>query len=105
MNRKSGKKVRCVSKGAPSGFVISLAVHAVAFLLAGMLVVFNVVKKEEKKFVPPKPVDRPKMKLKKPKVKIKKNSKPKSTTPIVTKVKRASMWQVRKQIHEEKQHK
>jgi len=68
-------------------------------------VVFNVLKKEEKKFVPPKPVDRPKMKLKKPKVKIKKNSKPKSTTRIVTKVKRASMWQVRKQIHEEKQHK
>ncbi|MDF7824188.1 hypothetical protein P4B35_09220 [Pontiellaceae bacterium B12227] len=85
------KKTSGVIKGAPSGFVISLGIHAAAFLLAGMLVVFNVVKKEEKKFVPPKPVDRPKMKLKKPKVKVKKTSKPKSTTRIVTKVKRASM--------------
>ncbi|MDF7822451.1 hypothetical protein P4B35_00380 [Pontiellaceae bacterium B12227] len=80
-----------VNKGAPSGFVLSLMIHAAAFMLAGMLVVFNVVKKEEKKFVPPKPVDRPKMKLKKPKVKVKKSSKPKSTTRIVTKVRRASM--------------
>jgi len=87
------KKVRGqkINKGAPSGFVISLMVHAAAFLLAGMFVVFTVVQKEEKKFVPPKPVDRPKMKLKKPKVKVKKSAKPKATTRIVTKVKRASM--------------
>ncbi|VGO19797.1 SHD1 domain-containing protein [Pontiella sulfatireligans] len=85
------KKKQSISKGAPSGFVVSLLVHAAAFLLAGMLVVFNVVKKEEKKFVPPKAVERPKMNLKKPKVKVKKTSKPKATTRIVTKVKRASM--------------
>ena len=85
------KKVKGIVKGAPSGFVISLMIHAAAFMLAGLLVVFNVVQKEEKKFVPPKPVDRPKMKLKKPKVKVKKSAKPKSTTRIVTKVKRASM--------------
>ena len=87
------KKIRGqkVNKGAPSGFVLSLMIHAAAFMLAGMLVIFNVVKKEEKKFVPPKPVDRPKMKLKKPKVKVKKSSKPKSSTRIVTKVRRASM--------------
>ncbi len=85
------KKAKGIVKGAPSGFLISLMVHAAAFMLAGMLVVFNVVNKEEKKFVPPKPVDRPKMKLKKPKVKVKKSAKPKSTNRIVTKVKRASM--------------
>jgi len=85
MNKKN------VVKGAPSGFVISLMVHAAAFLLAGMLVVFTVHQKEEKKFVPPKPVDRPKMKLKKPTVKVKKSAKPKSTTRIVTKIKRANM--------------
>jgi len=89
--KKKFRRSKGVSKGAPSGFVISLAVHAAAFVLAGMLVVFNVVKKEEKKFVPPKPVDRPKMKLKKPKVKVKKSSKPKATTRIVTKVQKASM--------------
>lgn len=85
------RKKQGLVKGAPSGFVVSLLVHAAAFLLAGMLVVFTVAKKEEKKFVPPKPVNRPKMKLKKPKVKVKKTAKPKPTTRIVTKVKRASM--------------
>ena len=67
--------------------MISLTLHAAAFLLAGMLVVFTVQKKEEKKFVSPKPVNRPNMKLKKPMVKVKKSAKPKSTTRIVTKVK------------------
>ncbi|MEI6891460.1 MAG: SHD1 domain-containing protein [Pontiella sp.] len=85
------KKKQTINKGAPSGFVISLMVHAAAFALAGLLVVFTVHQKEEKTFVPPKPVDRPKMKLKKPQVKVKKSAKPKSTTRIVTKVKRASM--------------
>ncbi|VGO14447.1 hypothetical protein PDESU_03009 [Pontiella desulfatans] len=89
--KKRLNKAKGVVKGAPSGFVVSLLVHAAAFLLAGMLVVFSVVQKEEKKFVPPAPVDRPKMKLKKPQVKVKKTSKPKPTTRIVTKVKRASM--------------
>ncbi|VGO19587.1 hypothetical protein [Pontiella sulfatireligans] len=91
MKRKSGSKSVKFNKGAPSGFVISLMVHAAVFMLAGMLVVFNVVKKEEKKFVPPQPVERPKMKLKKPKVKVEKSSKPKAMNRIVTKVKRASM--------------
>ena len=91
---KKSNKNKGVVKGAPSGFVISIIIHAVAFLLAGMLVVFNVVKKEEKQFVPPKPVERPKMKLKKPKVKIKKSSKPKPTTRIVTKMNKASMPEI-----------
>ena len=89
--KKKESKAKGVVKGAPSGLVISLVVHVAAFMLAGLLVVFTVVKKEEKKFVPPKPVDRPKMKLKKPKVKVKKTAKPKSVTRIVTKVKRATM--------------
>jgi len=75
----------------PSAVMLSILIHAALFLLAGMLVVFTVVKKEEKKFVPPKAVDRPKMKLKKPKVNIKKTSKPKPTTRIVTKMNRANM--------------
>ena len=91
---KKRNKNKGVVKGAPSGFVISIIIHAAAFLLAGMLVVFNVVKKEEKQFVPPKPVERPKMRLKKPKVKIKKSSKPKPTTRIVTKMNKASMPEI-----------
>ena len=89
--KKYNKKNKGVVKGAPSAFVISILVHVGAFLLAGMLVVFTVAKKEEKQFVPPKPVERPKMKLKKPKVKIKKSSKPKPTTRIVTKMNKANM--------------
>ena len=88
--RKKSRTDRVV-KGAPSGFLISILVHAAAFMLAGLLVVFTVHQKEEKKFVPPKPVNRPKMKLKKPKVKVKKSAKPKSTTRIVTKVQKANM--------------
>ncbi|MEI6892832.1 MAG: hypothetical protein V5783_11735 [Pontiella sp.] len=90
MKRKH-KHSKNVAKGAPSGFVISLMVHAAAFMLAGLLVVFTVHQKEEKKFIPPKPVDRPKMQLKKPRMQVKKSAKPRSTTRIVTKVKRASM--------------
>ena len=85
--KKFSTKTKGVSKGAPSGFVVSFVVHAAAFLLAGMFVVFTVHLKDKKKFVPPKPVERPKMKLKKPKVKVKKSAKPKSATRIVTKVK------------------
>jgi len=88
---KRVKKSRNTAKGMPHAVLLSIAIHAALFFLAGMLVVFTVVKKEEKKFEPPKAVERPKMKLKKPKVKIKKTSKPKPTTRIVTKMNRASM--------------
>ena len=87
LSRKSSK----TTKGMPSAVLLSIAIHAALFFLAGALVVFTVVKKEEQKFIPPKAVERPKMKLKKPKVKVKKTSKPKPTTRIVTKVNRASM--------------
>ena len=64
------KKSQKVVKGMPSAVALSILIHAALFLLAGMLVVFTVVKKEEKKFEPPKAVERPKMKLKKPKVQV-----------------------------------
>jgi hypothetical protein len=89
MGKRTEKKR--VSKGMPSAVLLSILIHAGLFLLAGMLVVFTVVKKEEQKFELPKAVERPKMKLKKPKVKLKKSSKPKSTTRIVTQKNRASM--------------
>ncbi len=85
------KKRQKIVKGMPSAVLLSILIHTGLFLLAGMLVVFTVVKKEEKKFIPPKAVERPKMKLRKPKVKVKKSSKPKATTRIVTKTTRANM--------------
>ena len=89
--KKLFKKKQKLGKGMPSAVILSILIHVGLFLLAGMLVVFTVVKKEEQKFEPPKAVERPKMKLKKPKVKVKKSSKPKPTTRIVTKMNRASM--------------
>jgi len=83
-----------VSKGAPSGFVISLIFHAVAFFVAGLFVVFTVLPKDEPEFKAPPPVERPKMKLKKPKVKIKKSSQPKPSSRIVAKVKTAKMPEI-----------
>ncbi len=85
------KKEKRVVKGTPTAVVISILIHAGLFFLAGMFVVFTVVKQKEVEFAPPKAVERPKMKLKKPKVRIKKSSKPKPTTRIVTKVQKTSM--------------
>jgi len=85
------KKKYKTTKGTSSAVLLSIAIHAGLFLLAGALVVFTVVKEKEVEFEAPKAVERPKMKLKKPKVKVKKTSKPKQTTRIVTKMNRASM--------------
>jgi hypothetical protein len=89
--KKVKKKGDGVIKGRPSAVLLSIVIHVVFFLLAGMLVVFTVVRKEDQVFEPPKAVERPKMKLKKPKVRIKKNSKPKATSKIATSVKRSTM--------------
>jgi len=89
--KKVFKKRQTSTKGMSSAVLLSIAIHAGLFLLAGMLVVFTVVKKEEQKFEPPKAVERPKMKLKKPKVKVKKTSRPKKAKHILAKVNPASM--------------
>jgi len=87
LSKKNGK----VTKGMPAAVLLSIAIHAALFLLAGMFVVFTVVKKKEMEFVPPKAVERPKMKLKKPKVRMRKNSKPKPVSRITSTPKKASM--------------
>jgi len=75
----------------PSAVLLSLLIHAGLFLLAGTLVVFTVTRKEEKKFVPPKSVEQPRMTLRKPRVKVKKSARPKPPTRIAAKVGRAHM--------------
>jgi len=94
MGRRKGKGKKVV-RGMPSAVILSIVIHAALFLLAGMLVVFTVAKHKEVEFAPPKAVERPKMKLKKPRVKVKKSAKPKPTTRIVTKVQKASMPDIR----------
>ena len=79
-NRSTG-----LIKGAPTAVLVSIAVHGGIILFAGGMVVFSVMKKSEKKFEPPPPVDRPKMELKKPRVKVKKRARPKVSQRIVSK--------------------
>ncbi len=83
-----------VNKGAPSGFVVSLIFHAAAFFIAGLFVVFTVVNKPELEFEAPPPVARPKMQLKKPKVKVRKSSQPKPSSRIVAKVQTKQMPEI-----------
>jgi hypothetical protein len=83
MRSKSGKPPK-IKKSTSSAMVLSILIHAVLFLLAGMLVIFTVTKVKEPEFEPPKTVKRPKMKLKKPKVKVKRSTRPKSATRITT---------------------
>ncbi|MEN8255290.1 MAG: hypothetical protein ABFR33_07455, partial [Verrucomicrobiota bacterium] len=91
--KKAGGKQK-VTKGMPSAVLLSIAIHAALFFLAGMLVVFTVVKKKEIEFEPPKAVERPKMKLKKPKVKVKKTSRPKQAKHILAKVNPVNMPEI-----------
>ncbi|MCK5676238.1 MAG: von Willebrand factor type A domain-containing protein, partial [Verrucomicrobia bacterium] len=79
--------------------LLSGAVFSILFFVSLGIVVFPAPKGGHENidvtFEKPKAVERPKMKLKKPKVAIKKTSKPKSTTRIVTKVSRASRPDIR----------
>jgi hypothetical protein len=88
------RKTARVNKGGPSGIVISLIVHAAAFFIAGLFVVFTVLPKSPPKFEPAPPIERPKMRLKKPKVKIRKSAQPKPSSRIVAKVKTAKMPEI-----------
>ena len=79
------KSTKGLTRGTSSAVLFSVAIHGALLLAAGGMVVFTVIQKQEKKFEPPPPVERPKMELKKPKVKVKKQAKPKSSQRIVSK--------------------
>ncbi|QHI69063.1 hypothetical protein [Tichowtungia aerotolerans] len=83
--KKTTNKTRGLIKGGPTAVLFSAFVHFGMLLFAGGLVVFTMVQKQEKKFEPPPPVKRPKMELKKPKVKVKKRVRPTSSARIVSK--------------------
>ncbi|MGE4490733.1 MAG: hypothetical protein AB7E95_14425 [Kiritimatiellales bacterium] len=74
-----------MAKGMPKAVLLSALIHFLLLVIAGGFVVFTVVKKEEKKFIPPRPIERPKLDLKKPRVKVRKSAKPRSTQRIVAK--------------------
>lgn len=83
--RRFLQKTRGVVRGVPSAVLLSALFHFILLFIAGGLVVFSVIKKEEKKFIPPKPIERPKMELKKPRVKMRKASAPRTTQRITAK--------------------
>jgi len=83
-----------VNKGAPSGLVISLVFHGAVFFMAGLFIVFKVMNPPVPEFEAPPPINRPKMDLKKPKVKIKKSSNPRPSSPIVANVKSREMPEI-----------
>jgi hypothetical protein len=68
----------------PGVLVLSVVIHSGLFILAGMIVVFPVTRKEEYRFSPPKPVDRPKMPPRKLKVPVKKAVRPRSPIPLIS---------------------
>lgn len=77
-------------RGMSSALVMSIAIHAAAFAFAAGFVVFKIVSRKEVEFVPPPAVERPKMKLRKPKVKVKKSN-PRPTSRITVKTQRVNM--------------
>ena len=84
------KRSQKVVKGMPSAVLLAIGIHVGLFFLAGALVIFKVLAPKEIEFKAPQAVERPKMKLKKPKPRIKKSSKPK-TERISAKGKQAAI--------------
>jgi hypothetical protein len=77
-------------KGTPTAVLVSTGIHLALLLVAGGFVVFSIIDRQEQKFVPPQRIERPKMRLKKLRVKVKQNTKPRRTVQrIATKTTKA----------------
>jgi len=84
------KKIKGLAKGTPTAVLVSIGIHVILLFFAGTWVVFTIIEKQDQKFVPVTHIERPKMKLKKLRVKVKQNTKPRqSVQRIVTKTIRA----------------
>lgn len=80
--KKLLNKTQGLIRGTSSSVLLSIAIHAAVFFLAGIWVVVRIVNPPEAAFVPPPPVERKPMKIKKPRVKVKKASRPRSARRI-----------------------
>ena len=90
----TAKKSPRAAKGAPSGIVISLIVHAVAIMVAAVITVFIILPPPAIKITPPPAYVRPVMKLIEPRVKIDKSSPPKPLARIIAKAPKVSMPEI-----------
>ncbi|QHI70359.1 hypothetical protein [Tichowtungia aerotolerans] len=88
--KKVVKRTKGLIKGRSPAVLVSAAIHAALLLSAGVFVVFQIVDRKEVQFVPHK-VERPKMKLKKLRVKVKQTVKPRKTTERITSSRRSNI--------------
>ena len=82
-------KTKGLVRGTPTAVLISAVIHGVLLLLATGFVVFTIMDKKEVNFVPQK-IDRPKMKLKKLRVKVKEQAKPRKTTQRIASTRKSA---------------
>jgi hypothetical protein len=75
------RRTKKLIKGTSTAVLISAAFHFILLILASGWVVFTVIEKHQQKFVPVQ-VNRPKMDLKKPRVKVQKAAKPRASQRI-----------------------
>lgn len=83
---KSQARTTRVAKGAPSGFVLSLAVHAVIAVLASVFVFATIIKPEPTIFVGAETPKRPEMIFDPPKVRISKDARPEPSAHLVAQI-------------------
>lgn len=76
------KEKKGLIRGVPTAVLLSILIHAGLLVVAGGLVIFSVVLREEKKFVPPAPVERPQMELRRPRVRVQRTAQPRATARI-----------------------
>ncbi len=80
--------------GLPGAVALSLLIHFALFLLAGTWVVFTGARKEPPRFEPPIPIQRPKMPLRRLKIALKKNSRPRPSVPMVAPAGRVGLFDI-----------
>ncbi len=80
-------QTKSMAKGAPSGFLISLLVHAALVFFAGLIVVCTIMRPDKTVFVDPKVPVRPVLEPKKAKPRISKEANPEASPRIVAHVK------------------
>lgn len=85
-------KTKKLIKGTPIAVLISIAIHATLLIVATSLVIFNLVKMDEVKFVPER-YERPKMKLQKPRVRVKDTAKPRKAVSRIASSRPAAISQ------------
>jgi len=83
------RKTKGLVRGTPTAVLLSALIHGGLLLLATVFVVFTIIDKRVDKFVPEK-IERPKMQLKKLRVKVKEQAKPRKTTQRIASTRKTS---------------